>query len=333
MKPEVIAEIGVNHGGSVDAAKELIRAAVDSGADAVKFQTFTAERLASSQTPKVPYQRRDTTSATHFDMLAKLSLDNDALAEVARFAHECGTEFLSTPYTIEAVFDLMTIGVSRFKTASADIVDLPLHDCIADTGLPVLMATGMASDGEIEEALERYPNAQDVVTLMHAVSAYPTPSDKANVQRLVVLSERFGLPIGYSDHTEGWMAAVAATALGAGIIEKHFTLDRHSPGPDHLASSDPSNFSELCKNVRRVAETLGTGQFGLLPEEIDMANVSRKSIHAGKDMPRGTVITEAHLSLLRPGTGLFWRDRHRVVGRTTTRHIRTGETLQVGDVQ
>ena len=327
----IVSEIGVNHNGSVSLAMELVQESVDAGADAVKFQSFTAEDLASPETPKVGYQYRES-SDSHVEMLARLQLNEQDHFDIAEFASSQGIEFLSTPYSVPMLNLLTEIGVTRIKTASADIVDLPLHEAIADTGLPVMIATGMASDAEILEVSSVYEASSCDVTLMHAVSKYPTPLEEANLLRIAYLRDMFGLPVGYSDHTEGIEAAVAAIALGAEIVEKHLTLDPLAEGPDHFASATPRTFREMVLKVRRIEEGLGDGTALLQPEEIEMSRVSRKSLHAKHDINVNQTIAEGDLMLRRPGTGLTWANRHKVVGCRATKHIPVGQMLSLVDL-
>ena len=332
VRPFVIAEIGVNHNGSIDLAHQMIDEAHRLGADAVKFQTFTASALASPETPKVEYQERDSSSSSHLEMLSKLELSHEDHRILAAYCASRGIEFMSTPYGIDGVLLLEELGVRRFKTASADIVDLPLHAAIAATGLPVLISTGMASTSEIQAAIEMYPDPPGTITLLHAVSKYPTPESEANVARMTTLASTFNLPVGYSDHTESWAAAAAATALGAQVIEKHFTLNRAWVGPDHRASADSEAFGEMIAAIRRVSVVLGSGEDFMQPEESHMLLVSRKSLHWAHDVPEGHVVSEGDLMLRRPGTGLGWESRDRVIGRSTRRALSSGALVQSDDV-
>ena len=332
VQPFVIAEIGVNHNGSIEVAKKLIDKAKALGADAVKFQTFQASSLASPNTPKVAYQERDKSSASHREMLSRLELSVRDHHSLVDFCAARDVEFMSTPYGIEEVGILQTLGVRRIKTASADIVDLPLHEAIAATGLPVLISTGMASMEEIQAAIDIYPDPLRTITLLHAVSKYPTPENEANVTRMVALDDRFGLPVGYSDHTESWFAAAAATALGARVIEKHFTLDKTWEGPDHRASADPESFGEMVDAIRRVSSTLGSGESRLQPEESQMARVSRKSLHFANEIPAGHEIAANDLVLMRPGTGIGWSERGRVIGTSARRDLQSGEMVRLQDL-
>lgn len=331
-QPLLIAEVGVNHNGSTQLARELISAAVEAGADAVKFQTFKADLLASPATPKVRYQQRDTTSSSHLTMLQKLELTDAQHHELAAYCRALDIEFMSTPYGPEGVQLLDGLGVRRFKTASADIVDIPLHEAIAATGRPVIISTGMATLEEIAVALAVYPDTASTVTLMHAVSKYPTPMGEANLNRMLRLAEAFALPVGYSDHTEGITASAAAVALGAVAIEKHFTLDKLAEGPDHLASADPEEFRAMVALIHEVDSVLGTGSFDLQPEEVDMARTSRKSLHVTRAIPAGARVEVDDVVLRRPGTGVMWSDRHMVIGRTAQRTLSPGDMITLQDL-
>ena len=331
-KPFVIAEIGVNHNGSIELAQQMIDEAHRLGADAVKFQTFRATALASPDTPKVEYQERDSSSSSHLEMLTKLELSHEDHRVLAAYCAIRDIEFMSTPYGIDDVLLLEELGVRRFKTASADIVDLPLHAAIAATGLPVLISTGMASMVEIQAAIDMYPDPSSAITLLHTVSKYPTPESEANVARMTTLMSTFSLPVGYSDHTESWAAAAAATALGAQVIERHFTLNRMWEGPDHKASADPESFSEMMDAIRKISLAMGSGEDIVQPEESHMALVSRKSLHWAHDVPEGHVVSEGDLMLRRPGTGLRWESRDQVIGRSTRRAIPSGFLVRNDDV-
>ena len=331
----IIAEIGVNHNGSVAQARDLIVAAHRAGATAAKFQTFSADRLAGAGTPKVPYQTRSgPPGESHRQMLRKLELDADAHRELRDFCAEVGIAFCSTPYSREDAEFLHALGVPFFKTSSADLVDRRLHEFIAGTGRGVLVAVGMATLGEIEATLELYDRAgtRDRVTLLHCVSAYPAPVAELNLRILRTLADAFGVPVGFSDHSEGPWAAVAAVALGARVIEKHFTLDRHLEGPDHLASSTPEEFSELVRAIAHAEAALGSGIKRVQESEQVMRRVSRKSIVAARPLGPGQVITLDSLQFRRPGTGLSPMVYTELLGRRTRRAIEAGEPIGWDDL-
>jgi N,N'-diacetyllegionaminate synthase len=312
----LIAEIGVNHNGDMNMAREMVLAAKRAGADAVKFQTFTAAALVTHSTPKVRYQL-DTTSPgeSHYEMIDKLELGRPEHRELAAFCGQIGIDFLSTPYDIDSAKFLTTLGVKMFKTASADLVDLPLQQYIASTGKPAIVATGMANLGEVEQVVNIYEQAGNPsVVLLHCVSNYPCSDAALNLRAMTTLAHAFGLPVGYSDHSEGFVGAVISAALGAKVIEKHFTLDKSLPGPDHKASSSPDEFAELVQSVRRAERMLGSSRKVCQAEEQQMASVSRKSLVLARPMGAGETLTNGDLRLMRPGTGIPANLIGRIVG-------------------
>lgn len=333
----IVAEIGVNHGGDVGLAREMVDAAVEAGADAAKFQTFRAAALALRSTPKVGYQRRvSDADESHFDMLEKLELSPAAHGELLEHCGARGVDFLSTPYDIESVRFLDELGVELFKTASADLVDLPLHRSIAETGKPVLIATGMASLGEVERTVELYRKAGRTIgdlTLLHCVSNYPCSDESLNLRALTVLGSAFGARVGLSDHSEGAVAAVAARTLGALVFEKHFTLDKSLRGPDHCASADPSGFKEFVIGVRRVELMLGAARKERQPEEEDMAVVSRKSLTIARPVAAHDVIELDDLTSKRPGTGIPPDRADEVVGRRARRELAVDSVVEWSDLE
>jgi sialic acid synthase SpsE len=302
----IIAEIGVNHNGDMGLAKKLILAAKESGADAVKFQTFVASKLVSPGTPKVEYQLKSSGEGeTHFQMLQRLELTKHSHIELAAYCDELGIEFLSTPYDIESAAFLLEMNVRYIKTASADIVDLPLQRFIAKSGKPAIIATGMASLGEIERVVNIYSQfGNPDLVLLHAVSNYPCSDASLNLRTIKTIANAFSLPIGFSDHSIGEMGAILSVALGAKVIEKHFTLDKFMNGPDHLASSTPDEFKKLVSSIRRAEIMLGSSQKMRQLEERQMAAVSRKSLTLNRSMKAGEVLSNSDIGLMRPGTGV-----------------------------
>jgi len=256
-------------------AKESIIEAKKSGADAVKFQSFKASRLVSMGTPKVNYQL-DTTSPneSHYEMIKKLELSDAMHIELFEFCNNSDRDFFSTPYDVESAKFLNDLGVPFFKTASADITDFFLHEYISTTGKPVLIATGMANLDEIQDVLNIYRNSSCNLTLLHCVSSYPASDKSLNLKVIDTLIKTFNLPVGYSDHSIGSLAASLAVALGVKVIEKHFTLNKNLPGPDHKASSNPSEFAALVNEVRRSELILGSRIKSIQPEEVQMSMVS-----------------------------------------------------------
>jgi len=332
----VIAEIGVNHNGDMQLARQMIDAAKASGADAVKFQTFTAETLVSQGTPKVHYQESTTApDESHYEMIRKLELRREDHTALKAYCKQAGVTFLSTPYDIESArFLHEELDVDFFKTASADIVDLPLHRYIANTGKPTAVSVGMATLGEIEDAIDIYRKANNFdIVLLHCVSNYPCAHGSLNLSVINTLRNAFQVPIGYSDHSVGEEAAVLSVALGSKVIEKHFTLDKNLPGPDHRASSTPVEFTALVKAVRRAEEMLGNPIKRCQEEEVQMAQVSRKSIVLTESLDSGDIIEYRHLGLKRPGKGLQAREMPRLVGKRVIHSLEKGYQISMCDVQ
>jgi N,N'-diacetyllegionaminate synthase len=326
----LIAEIGVNHNGDMNLAKEMIDAAKVSGADAVKFQTFKAETLVSQGTPKVKYQESTTSSEeSHFEMIKSLELSYDNHFLLQDYCVKKDIKFLSTPYDVEcARFLNEELNVQVFKTASADLVDLPLHEYIASTGRPSIVSVGMATMGEIEENLNIYNSYKhrDII-LLHCVSNYPCANESLNLRVLKTLKQAFDLPVGYSDHSVGSEAAVLSIAFGAKIIEKHFTLDKSLPGPDQVASSTPDEFKLLSDSVRNAEKMLGSSVKSCQPEERQMAEVSRKSIFLKNDMNKDDIICEDDLITMRPGSGISPLNIKKIKGMRINQSLSQGTKL------
>ena len=320
----VIAEAGVNHNGRLDLAMELVNAAAASGADAVKFQTFRAENLATRNAPKARYQERSTDDASQFEMLKRLELDAEAHRVLAAHAERKGIEFMSTPFDLESVSLLEKLGVRRFKVPSGELTNPLLLRAMARTGRPLIVSTGMATLGEIEFSLatiaeQLAPERSDTevfwtekgqqflkerVTLLHCTSEYPAPPTSVNLRALQTLAATFCLPVGYSDHTEGLAISAAAVALGATVIEKHFTLDRTLPGPDHMASLEARELPAFVASLRAVVQALGTGRKVPTPAEVPNRVVSRRSLVAQVPIQCGEPFTTVNLTVKRPGSGI-----------------------------
>ena len=334
-KVTVIAEIGVNHNGDMGLAKEMIYAAKDAGADAVKFQTFSAESLASADTPKVKYQESTTASSeTHFQMLKKLELSRDDHYDLNEYCKDTDIKFLSTPYDIVSAKFLNSLNIEMFKTASADVVDIPLQKFLASTGKPVIVATGMASLGEIEYVTNIFQDASNEnLILLHCVSNYPCSDASINLKAMNTLQTAFQLPVGFSDHSEGSLAASLSVAFGAKVIEKHFTLDKTLEGPDHRASSTPEEFCELVRKVRQSEAILGSPIKSCQEEERQMASVSRKSIVLSRDCSKGTIIKADHLTLRRPGTGILSHHLSGFIGGVLKSDLLAGTMLKWSDLK
>ena len=332
----LIAEIGVNFNGDINLAAKLIDAAASSGADAVKFQTFSAEKLASIETPKVKYQLQNTsTSESHYEMLKKLELSPSDHFVLKDYANALGLDFISTPYDIDsAKFLLKELGIPLFKVASADIVDLQLHEFIASSDKPCLASVGMATLGEIEDVVSiysKYNNSK--LLLMHCVSNYPCSDQSINLQVIKTLSSCFQRPVGFSDHSDSKIASLLSLAFGACVIEKHLTLDKNLPGPDHQASFEPNAFFELASSIRRAESMIGSPVKSCQDEESQMKLISRKSVHLAKDVAPGSHISDADIISRRPGTGLTYKDFSSMSGKKVRHHLPAGHILSVADFE
>lgn len=329
---KIIAEIGVNHAGSVKLAKQMIDAAKDIGADAVKFQTFSADRLVSQYTPKVQYQKSTTNqNESHYEMIKSLEFKFEDHFPVIDYCKQKNIEFISTPYDIQSAEFLVSAGVRVFKIASADIVDLSLNRYVAENASEAIISTGMATLGEIETVVDIYRKNNCNFSLLHCVSNYPCEYASLNLQAMNVLRHAFQCDVGYSDHAVGNIPAIISVALGAKIIEKHFTLDKNMEGPDHKASSDVAEFKELVDSIRTAELALGSPIKQIQEEEKEMRLVSRKSLFLSRVVKKGEALSAQDFELKRPGTGLVESRLIDVIGKKSTRELKSGEMLQFGD--
>lgn len=327
----VIAEAGVNHNGDVALALQLCDAAKQAGADAVKFQTFRAEDLVVPGAPTAEYQQRQTGAQDQFAMLRALELDEAQHRAIKAHCDAIGIEFFSTPFSVPAADMLVRLGVRRLKMSSGELTHRALIEHAAATRLPLILSTGMATMEEIREALAWTLNARgslDGVTVLHCTSAYPAPDEALNLRAMVSMGRDLGVKVGYSDHSIGIEACPAAVALGARVVEKHLTLDRTLPGPDHAASLEPGEFAQMVQSIRRVEAMLGDGVKAPNAQERDTARVARRSVVAACDIAAGQVITGAMLTCRRPATGIAPRDMERVAGRKARAAIAAGTVLQ-----
>lgn len=325
----VIAEAGVNHNGDLALALELVEIAARAGADAVKFQTFDAARLVTSDAPKAEYQAKTTgTDESQYEMLRRLELSLDDHRALIERCEQRGVLFLSTPFDEESADMLDALNVSAFKTPSGELTNLPYLQHVARKGKPMIVSTGMATLGEVEEAIDAIAEGQgDQVVLLHCVSNYPADPATVNLRAMETLSRAFGVPAGYSDHTNGLEIAFASVALGASVIEKHFTIDRTMPGPDHPASLEPDELASLVRGIRSIESALGDGRKFPSPQELDTARVARKSLVLARDIAPDKPITNEDLVVKRPGTGITPKHRQRIVGRTVRFALRAGTVL------
>ena len=325
----IIAEAGVNHNGSVEMAKKLIDTAKEAGVDAVKFQTFKTEEIVTKSAKKALYQKETTgLQESQYEMLKKLELKEDDFKELASYAEKRGIIFLSSPFDEESADLLEQLKVPVFKVGSGEITNFPLLKHIAKKEKPIILSTGMATLGEVEEALNviRSEGVEDVI-LLHCVSNYPARIEDVNLRAMETLKQAFKNPVGFSDHTLGITAPIAAVALGACVIEKHFTLDRNSPGPDHKASLEPDELKEMVKTIRDVEKALGGGIKRPTKEEEEVKKVVRRSIVAKMDIFEGAIITEDMLDVKRPGMGIEPKYVDMVVGRKAKENIKRDEII------
>lgn len=329
----VIAEAGVNHNGRLDLALQLVDAAADAGADAVKFQTFRAELLASPSAPKAAYQQVSQPSESQLDMLRRLELDDAGHRAVQARARTRGLCFLSTPFEETSVDYLDALGISAFKVPSGELTNHPFLAHLAAKGKPLLLSTGMATMAEVADAIEAITTAADVpLALLQCVSRYPADPSEVNLRAMLAMREAFDVPVGYSDHTLGAEACIGAVALGAAVVEKHFTLDRGLRGPDHRASMEPSELRALIDSIRIVESALGDGQKRPVAGEAEIAAVARKSVVAVVDIRAGATIASGHVAIRRPGTGVSPSDLTRVIGRRASRDIAAGAPVAWSDL-
>jgi N-acetylneuraminate synthase len=346
----VIAEAGVNHNGSVDRALQMIDRAVEAGADAVKFQTFHAEQLVSRSAPKAEYQERATgNQESQLDMVRALELDDAAHRRLVDHCRVRGVQFLSTPFDVASVGLLVSLGVPKLKVPSGEITNPILLRAVAGTGLPLIVSTGMSTLDEIDAALsvvaavwlgrdrgdavhrgdEGRRLLRERVTLLHCTTEYPAPLDEVNLRAMSTMAATFGLPIGYSDHTEGIVVAAAAVALGAVVIEKHFTLDRGLPGPEHRASLEPSELAAMIAGIRAVERALGRPEKRPTASEQKNIAVARKSLVAARAIRRGEPFTTENLTTKRPGNGISAMEYDLWLGRIAERDYEADDLIRV----
>jgi N,N'-diacetyllegionaminate synthase len=331
----IIAEAGVNHNGDPVTAGRLVDVAADAGADAVKFQTFKAERVAAAAAEKAAYQKATTASdESQQAMLRRLELTIDAHRALQAQCRRRGILFLSTPFDEGSADALEALGVPAFKIGSGELTNLPFLDHVARKRRPMILSTGMASLDEVAQALAivRGAGNEDLV-LLHCVSSYPADPAEANLRAMATMGASFGVPVGFSDHTTGIEVALAAVALGARVVEKHFTLDRALPGPDHAASLEPAELAAMVRGIRVVEQALGDGVKAPAPSEAANRVVVRRSLAAAVDLPAGAVLEPAVLTALRPATGISPARLPDVRGRRLKRALQAGELLAWGDLE
>lgn len=317
----IIAEAGVNHNGDIQIAKKLIDAAVDAGVDYVKFQTFKADSLVSKSAKKAEYQSVNINDGddSQYAMLKNLELSHEDHLELMSYCEERNINFFSTAFDVEGVHYLNDLGLSFFKIPSGEITNYPYLKAVALCKKPVVMSTGMCSENDIEKALEvlvKFGLSMEMISILHCNTEYPTPMKDVNLKAMLTIQEKFKTKIGYSDHTVGIEVPVAAVALGAQVIEKHFTLDKTLPGPDHVASLEPDELKAMVKAIRNI-ELAMSGNGGKVPSESEFKNIAiaRKSLHIKRDLLKGHTITDEDLIPLRPGDGISPMEWETIIGK------------------
>lgn len=318
MKTLIIAEAGVNHNGDIQLAKKLIDIAADAGADLVKFQTFSADRLVTQNASKAKYQvlATDKIESQH-DMLLKLELTESMHHELINYCASRQIGFFSTGFDIESINFLAGLGQDLFKIPSGEITNLPFLRHIGVLGKRVLLSTGMSSMHEVAAALNALKLAgtpKEKITVLHCTSSYPAELSDVNLRAMISIQDEFGVEVGYSDHTLGTEVAIAAVAIGAKVIEKHFTLDRNMSGPDHKASLEPDELIRMVAGIRSIEKALGDGNKVITQNELQNRDVARKSIVASRDIQVGEVFTESNLTAKRPGTGISPMEWDEIIG-------------------
>jgi len=331
MSVFIIAEAGVNHNGSIDLAKKLVDAASASGADAVKFQTFKAESLVSKNAQKAEYQKEETDkNESQFDMIKKLELSMDTHRELMSYCDEKNIMFLSTPFDYDSIELLNNLGLEVFKIPSGEITNLPYLRHIGKLDKQAILSTGMADIGEIEDALDILINAgtkKENITVLHANTQYPTPMEDVNLNAMITIQKKFGVAIGYSDHTLGIEVDIAAVSMGASVIEKHFTLDKTMPGPDHKVSLAPEDLKAMVFAIRNIEKALGSSEKKPTMSEAPNIDIVRKSIVANQPIKKGDKLSDKNIAIKRPGTGISPMKWDKVINTIATKDYQIDELI------
>lgn len=327
----IIAEIGVNHNGDVNLAKKMIKSASECGVDAVKFQTFKSEDLVTENAKTAEYQETNTDENSQFEMLKKLELTFDDFKELKEYASNCNVMFISSPFDIGSVNLLENLDVSLYKLGSGELTNFELIDHVQKTNKPIILSTGMATLDEIQETYDFIENKSNL-TILHCITGYPTSFEEANLNFIKILQSKFNVPIGFSDHSPGIELPIAAVALGACVIEKHFTLDKNLEGPDHKASLNPVEFKAMVDAIRNVEVAMGDGIRKFSENENGIKKVARKSIVLNEDVGKGMILKRQMLSIKRPGTGIPPKFIREVVGRKVINDLKANSVLKWEDL-
>lgn len=329
----IIAEAGVNHNGSLELALMLVDAAAEAGADAVKFQTFIAEKIISQSAPKAEYQKETTDeNESQLEMVKKLELDINAHKDLMRRSEEKNVIFLSSPFDIESIELLDKLGLNTFKIPSGEITNFPYLKKIGSMNKKILMSTGMADLEEIENALNILTKAgthKKNITLLQCNTEYPAPFEDINLRAILTMRDSFEINVGYSDHTLGIEAPIAAVTLGATVIEKHFTLDRNMEGPDHRASLEPDELKAMVNAIRNIEKSLGNGIKKPSPSELKNRPIARKSIVAARDIKKDEIFTEENITAKRPGIGINPMEWNNIIGRMAKKDFKADELIEI----
>lgn len=326
----IIAEAGVNHNGDIALAKKLIDAAAVAGVDYVKFQTFIAENLVIQKAKKADYQIKNTANDdSQLNMLKKLELSKESHYELIDYCNKKGVKFLSTAFDFDSI-DFLSDKIDFYKIPSGEITNLPYLERVAKLGLPIIMSTGMATLKEVENALLILANngiKRENITVLHCNTEYPTPMEDVNLSAMLTIERELGVSIGYSDHTLGIEIPIAATALGAKVIEKHFTLDKNMDGPDHAASLEPNELIAMVKAIRNIDQAMGDGVKKPSKSELKNIPIVRKSIVAAKIIQKGDYFTKENLTVKRPGNGISPMRWHDLIGTKSTKNYNSDDLI------
>lgn len=329
----IIAEAGVNHNGDINLAMQLVDAAAEAGADIVKFQTFCADRQVTRIAEKAEYQKKETgITESQYEMLSRLELTESMHHQLISHCAERNIKFLSTGFDIESVDFLANLNQEYFKIPSGEITNLPYLRHIGSLNKAIILSTGMATLGEVEQAidtLEMAGTSRERMTILHCTTEYPTPMNEVNLRAMLTLQNAFHVAVGYSDHTEGIEISVAAVAMGATVIEKHFTLDRDLPGPDHGASLEPYELKQMISAIRNIEDAMGDGIKRPTPSEEKNKLVARKSIVASRLIAKGELFTTENLTVKRPGTGISPMKWDEIIGKKASRNFAVDELIEL----
>ena len=327
----VIAEAGVNHNGSFELAKKMVDAAKEAGVDYVKFQTFNPQKLVSKYAKKAKYQKETTGSdETQLQMLQKLTLTEDNFLSLRDYCKEVGIGFISTPFDLDSIAFLETFDMDFWKVPSGEVTNLPYLEAIDRTKRKVVMSTGMCNMNEIQDAMEVLKkNGTTEITLLHCNTQYPTPYEHVNLSAMSTIKDTLHKEVGYSDHTQGIEVPIAAVAMGATVIEKHFTLDKNMEGPDHKASLDPTELKQMVSAIRNIEKAIGNGLKEPSSSELTNKAVARKSIVASREIKQGEILSEYNLTTKRPGTGISPMKWYEVIGKAAARDFSEDEIIEL----